>query len=82
MSDTYKILKTVNMFNINTDPYISYWKEWNDVYWYQRTQQKYINTPEGNIEVSTGRKMSFLIITSGSSRINLALLEQFVEQIF
>ena len=59
MSDTYKILKTVNMFNINTDPYISYWKEWNDVYWYQRTQQKYINTPEGNIEVSTGRKMSF-----------------------
>ena len=43
----------------NTDPYISYMSEWNDVYWYQRTQQKYINTPEGNIEVSTGRKMSF-----------------------
>ena len=59
MSDTYKILKTVNMFNINTDPYISYMSEWNDMYWYQRTQQKYINTPEGNIEVSTGRKMSF-----------------------
>ena len=29
------------------------------MYWYQRKQQKYINTPEGNIEVSTGRKMSF-----------------------
>ena len=43
----------------NTDPYISYMSEWNDVYWYQRRQQKYINTPEGNIEVSTGRKMSF-----------------------
>ena len=43
----------------NTDPYISYMSEWNDMYWYQRTQQKYINTPEGNIEVSTGRKMSF-----------------------
>ena len=43
----------------NTDPYISYMSEWNDVYWYQKTQQKYINTPEGNIEVSTGRKMSF-----------------------
>ena len=43
----------------NTDPYISYMSEWNDVYWYQRTRQKYINTPEGNIEVSTGRKMSF-----------------------
>ncbi len=43
----------------NTDPYISYMSEWNDVYRYQRTQQKYINTPEGNIEVSTGRKMSF-----------------------
>ncbi len=43
----------------NTDPYISYMSEWNDEYWYQRTQQKYINTPEGNIEVSTGRKMSF-----------------------
>ena len=43
----------------NTDPYVSYMSEWNDVYWYQRTQQKYINTPEGNIEVSTGRKMSF-----------------------
>ena len=33
--------------------------EWNDEYWYQGKQQKYINTPEGNIEVSTGRKMSF-----------------------
>ena len=43
----------------NTDPYISYMSEWNDVYWYQRTRQKYINTPEGNIEVSTGSKMSF-----------------------
>ena len=43
----------------NTDPYISYMSEWNDVYWYQRRRQKYINTPEGNIEVSTGRKMSF-----------------------
>ena len=29
------------------------------MYWCQRKQQKYINTPEGNIEVSTGRKMSF-----------------------
>ena len=43
----------------NTDPYISYMSEWNDEYWYQGKQQKYINTPEGNIEVSTGRKMSF-----------------------
>ena len=43
----------------NTDPYISYMSEWNDVYWYQGKLQKYINTPEGNIEVSTGRKMSF-----------------------
>ena len=43
----------------NTDPYISYMSEWNDEFWYQGKQQKYINTPEGNIEVSTGRKMSF-----------------------
>ena len=43
----------------NTDPYISYMSEWNDEFWYQGKLQKYINTPEGNIEVSTGRKMSF-----------------------
>ncbi|WP_455499166.1 peptidoglycan DD-metalloendopeptidase family protein, partial [Coprobacter sp.] len=43
----------------NTDPHISYMTEWNDDYRYQAKQQKYINTPEGNIEVSTGRKMSY-----------------------
>ena len=60
-SGAYSISTAVPIDSVvkNTDPYISYMSEWNDVYWYQRTQQKYINTPEGNIEVSTGRKMSF-----------------------
>ena len=60
-SGVYSISTAVLIDSVikNTDPYISYMSEWNDVYWYQRTQQKYINTPEGNIEVSTGRKMSF-----------------------
>ena len=70
MADGRKIRNATGVYSIstavpidsvvkNTDPYISYMSEWNDVYWYQRRQQKYINTPEGNIEVSTGRKMSF-----------------------
>ena len=60
-SGVYSISTAVPIDSVikNTDPYISYMSEWNDMYWYQRTQQKYINTPEGNIEVSTGRKMSF-----------------------
>ncbi|WP_297304834.1 JAB-like toxin 1 domain-containing protein [uncultured Coprobacter sp.] len=60
-SGAYSISTAVPIDSVvkNTDPYISYMSEWNDMYWYQRTQQKYINTPEGNIEVSTGRKMSY-----------------------
>ena len=60
-SGVYSISTAVPIDSVikNTDPYISYMSEWNDEYWYQGKQQKYINTPEGNIEVSTGRKMSF-----------------------
>ena len=60
-SGVYSISTAVLIDSVikNTDPYISYMSEWNDEYWYQGKQQKYINTPEGNIEVSTGRKMSF-----------------------
>ena len=60
-SGAYSISTAVPIDSVvkNTDPYISYMSEWNDEFWYQGKLQKYINTPEGNIEVSTGRKMSF-----------------------
>ena len=60
-SGSYSISTAVPIDSVikNTDPYISYWKEWNDDFFYRSSSQSEIRTPEGHISVNSGRKISY-----------------------